>query len=248
MAHYSLRLCDVFKWFSREEVESWFKSYNLADYLLPEQLEIINNSPIFSKDKLAKKIIDHYFMDEIGFETIALFRHFTKITMEEIMEEKLPLIYTICLEYDPLVNVDFTETYSSSSEGTVNSSGNSSNKVEGNSNSNSSNNSSGLSINSNTPQGQINKQQILNGTYATDTHANENSSSINDSTNQSSNQTINNSNEGNSKNKEEYTKHFKGNQGISATYQAMIKQFRDNIRAVEKEIIDECYQLFMLIY
>lgn len=110
MAHYTMRLCDVFKWFSRDEVESWFKSYNLSDYLLPEQLEIVEKSPLFNKDKLAKKIVDHYYMREIAFETPALFRHFTLITMEEIMEEKLQLIYTNCLEYDPLTNISITSS------------------------------------------------------------------------------------------------------------------------------------------
>lgn len=45
--------------------------------------------------------------------------------------------------------------------------------------------------------------------------------------------------------KEDYTRNFKGNQGISATYQAMIKQFRENIRAVDYEIITELQPLFM---
>lgn len=51
-------------------------------------------------------------MREIGFETINLFRHYSIITMHEIMESKLPLIYTTALEYNPLINVDYTETFS----------------------------------------------------------------------------------------------------------------------------------------
>lgn len=227
-----MRLNDIFSYFSREEVETWFKSYKLSDYLLPEQLEIVENSPIFNMDKLAKKIVDHYYMREIAFETPALFRHFTLITMEEIMEEKLPLIYSACLEYDPLTNVDFTETFHRDTSGTANSSGESS--------SNSNNSSSGLSILSDTPQGQINKQEILNGNYATNTSASESTSEISDTTNQTS--------EGSSTGKEDFTRHLKGNQGISSTYQALIKQFRENIVAIERDIIEECNQLFFLLY
>lgn len=60
------------------------------------------------------------------------------------MQEKLPLIYTTALEYDPLVNVDFTETFNRNAEGTAN--------AKGTSNSNSNSNSSGLNISSDTPQ------------------------------------------------------------------------------------------------
>lgn len=70
----------------RDEVESWFKSYNLEDYLTAEQITVLSKENIWSKDKLAKMIVDHYYMREIGFETPALFRHYAKVTMQEIME------------------------------------------------------------------------------------------------------------------------------------------------------------------
>lgn len=70
----------------RDEVENWFKSYNLEDYLTAEQITVLSKENIWTKDKLAKMIIDHYFMREIGFETPALFRHYAKVTMQEIME------------------------------------------------------------------------------------------------------------------------------------------------------------------
>lgn len=111
--------------------------------------------------------------------------------------------------------------------------------MNGTSDSSSKNNGSGLSVGSDTPQGQINKNEILNGIYATSTSASEQESSITDKTSTNSS--------GTSNTKEEYTRHFKGNQGISATYQAMIKQFRDNIRAIDYEIIQELNNLFIRI-
>lgn len=136
MATYTIRLNDVCKLYSRDIVKSWFMDYNLEDYLLPKQLLLVQNTNIWNKEKLADKIIDHYFMREIGFETIELFKHFTKITMKEIMAEKLPLIYSMAIEYDPLINVDYTETFErlASGEGTS----------KGNANSNSSSNSNRL--------------------------------------------------------------------------------------------------------
>ena len=45
-----------------------------------------------------------------------------------------------------------------------------------------------------------------------------------------------------------YTKRVKGNSGVSATAQRMVQQFRDNIRAIDYEIITELEDLFMIIY
>ena len=233
MSKYTIELRKVCDIYGRNIVESWFKDYNINDYLLPEQVQQLNKFPnIWSKDKLAKKIVDHYFMREIGFETPALFRHYARITMEEIMEEKLPLIYTTALSYDPLVNVDYTETFDRKAKGNGNTSGSS------NSNSNSS--ASGLNVNSDTPQGQIDKKEILKGKYSSNVNASETGSNINGNTNTNSNTSQNN--------EEQYTRHFKGNQGISATYQAMIKQFRENIVAVDRDIIKELNNLFMGLY
>lgn len=232
MATYTVELRKICEIYTRAEVENWFKDYQLSDYLLPDQLEVLNKTNIWNKEKLAKKIVDHYYMREIGFETPELFKHYAKLTMNEIMESKLPLIYTTALEYDPLVNVDFTETFNRTTEGEG--------ENKGNSKSNAKNNASGLNINSDTPQGEINKENILNGNYATNTSASETESKITDETNTTSSLT--------NKNKEEFTRHLKGNQGISATYQAMIKQFRENIVSVDREIINELQTLFMGLY
>ena len=189
MSKYTIELRKVCDIYTRKEVENWFKDYNLEDYLTQDEIDIINKRGTWNKEKLAKKIINHYFMHEIGLETPALFKHYAKITMEEIMESKLPLIYSASIKYDPMVNVDFTEKFERDIEGSSENQDNSSSSSEtsGNSSSNSSNNSSGLVVNSDTPQGQINKSEILNGKYASSTQANENSSSIEDTTQNSTN-------------------------------------------------------------
>ena len=223
--NYTMTLYEIINnFYTRSEVESWFKDYQLSDYLTKDQIEVINDNGVWSKDKLAQKIVDHYLMEQIGFETMGLFKHKVKITMNEIMESKLPLIYSRAIEYDPLVNVDYTETFSRTIEN------------EGSSSSTSSSDSSGLTVGSDTPQGQINKTDILNGTYASGTNASESEASVEDETN-ASNSTD-----------EDYTKHVKGNSGVSATAQKMVEQFRDNIRAIDLEIIKELEDLFMIIY
>ena len=227
MAKYTLELRELFEpikfnppFYSRSEVESWFKDYELSDYLTTEQINVIENNNLWTKDKLAKKIVDHYYMREIGFETPALFRHYAKVTMQEIMERYLPLIYSANINYDPLVNVDYTESFQRTADSTNSGTSNS--------------NTSGLTVNSDTPQKQINKSEILSGKYASSTSGNE----IADETNTTSNGETN----------EEYTKRVKGNSGVSATAQKMVEQFRDNIVNVDSDIIKELSTLFMGLY
>ena len=216
MSKYTFELRRLFDFYTRDTVESWFKNYELSDYLTADEIQVIESRGTWSKDRLAKKIVDHYLMREIGFETPYLFKHYVEITMNEIMEQKLPLIYSASIEYDPLVNVDYTETF----ERTID------NSVSG------SDNSSGLTINSTTPQGQINKTSILEGKYASSTVAGENESSS--------------SSQGNTE--EGSTKRVKGNSGVSATAQKMIEQYRKNIIAIDKDIINELNDLFMGLY
>ena len=223
MSKYTMELRELFTpikfnppLFTKEQVEGWFKDYELTDYLTTEQIEVITDAGIWNKDKLASKIVNHYFMREIGQETIALFKHYAKVTMDEIMEQYLPLIYSASINYDPLINVNYTETFARTAN--IDSEGSSS--------------SSGLGVLSDTPQGQISKSAILGGSYASSTNANENevsSSSGSDTT-------------------ENYTKTMIGNSGVSAKAQKMIEQYRKNIRAIDKEIIDKLEPLFMGLY
>lgn len=231
MSKYTVELRELFEpirfspaLFTRSEVESWFKDYDLDDYLTAEQQTVITETGLWTKDKLAKKIVDHYYMREIGFETIGLFIHEAKDEMNELMEEYLPLIYSSAIQYDPLVNVDYTETFSRTEN-----MGNQSSTA-------STSNGSSLGINSETPQGQINKTDILSGRYATNTNATENNIGNNTNSNSSANSL------------ENYTKRMRGNSGVSATAQKMIEQYRNNIRAIDREIIKKLNILFMNIY
>lgn len=216
MSKYTVELRKIIANTSREEVESWFKDYELSDYLTQDEINVITERGTWTKDKLAKKIVDHYLMREIGLETVALFKHKAKVAMQEIMEEKLPLIYSSSIQYDPMVNVDFTETYHSL----------------GSAYSNSSNSGEGLTINSDTPQNQITLEAIKSGDYASSAAGTETSNTIND----------------NSGSSQDYTRHQKGNSGTLTTAQALVKQYRENIIMIDRDIINDLESLFMQIY
>lgn len=224
MSKYTIELRKVCDLYGRDSVEGWFKDYNISDYLTQEETEVINKRGTWNKDKLAKKIVDHYYMREIGFETIGLFKHYVKVKLNELMEEKLPLIYSSSIYYDPLVNVDYTETYSRQVDD------------KGESSSTSKSNASGITINSDTPQGQISKDEILKGKYASNTQGGESDNVTNDSANT------------NTQSIEKSSKNIKGNSGVSATAQKMIEQYRNNIRAIDSEIIKELNSLFIGLY
>lgn len=220
MSKYTIELRKIIDTLGEQEVLSWFMNYDLHEYLTDDEIAVIEKRGTFSKEHLAKKILRHYYMHEIGLETVALFKHYAKMAMDEIMEQKLPLIYSAAIEYDPLVNVDFTETYSGMNSGSENgitqSAGN------------------GLSIQSDTPQGKINKASILAGDYASSTSGNES--------------TATGSSQSNSEQSQEYTRKTKGNSGVSATAQKMVQQYRENIIMIERDVIKDLASLFMIIY
>lgn len=220
MSRYTVELRDIVENTSREEVEAFFTDYKLEDYLTPQEIAVIEERGTWSKERLAQKIVDHYYMREIGLETVGLFKLRAKVAMQEIMEEKLPLIYSAAIKYDPLVNVDYTEEIDSAS------SSNQTGKSKGT--------SSGLNVNSDTPQGQISKTSILNGSYASSTGANESESVSEDISNANGSQSS--------------VKHVKGNSGISATAQKMVQQYRENIIMIDRDIIKDLASLFMGIY
>lgn len=217
MAKYTIELRALVETFGTE-VLRWFSAYELSDYLNQQQIDAIKSAGIWTKEKLAKKIVNHYEMREIGYETPAYFAKRAQVFMAEIMEEKLPLIYAKTLIINPINDVQLTENFTGSGDAT--------------SDSTSKNTGSGLTIESNTPQGRINKQAILNGDFASSTSANEGDSE--------------NITTGNSKNSNEYVKTISGNQKKSQI--EMLQEYQRNVMAIDKEIIDRASSLFMNIY
>lgn len=231
MADYTILLKDLFlpnrfgfSYFTREQVEGWFSDYELSDYLTETQIAAITNAGMWTKQKLASKIVDHYYMREIGFETPALFEHQAKIKMEEIMELELPVIYSNSLEYDPLESVLFDITETRNIEGS------------GTSNSESSSSGSGTSISSDTPQTNIQKADILSGRYASQANGSETESAVSGNTASTSETT------------ETFTHHEQGNKGVLDSYQKMLVDYRKSLVAVDSRIIEKLNSLFMGIY
>lgn len=208
MAIFTFSIRELCETFGRDEIKSWFMDYDMHNYLTQEEIDVIEQRGTWSPEKLADKIIDHYYMYESGLETPAGFKNEAKVAMQEIMEEKLPLIYSASIKYDPLVNVDYTESYMGNTEGRATNSGN------------------GTTLSSDTPQGKVTKSDILSGEYVSNTSGTEYA--------------------GDSRNNESqnYVKTMKGNSGVSATSQLMIKQYRENIVMIDHDIINDLARIF----
>ena len=214
MSRYTIQLKDIISLYGYDEVISWFNSYDIGAFLTQQEIAVINERGTWKPERLAEKIINHYLIYEIGYETPSLFKHMVKNEMNELMEEYLPLIYSASIEYDPLVNVNFTETFHQEEQGNQNNSGKSASSTNSD--------TTGLQINSDTPQGKINKDDILKGDYASSTSASEGTAMTTDNTSTSSNT--------DTTAQSDYTKTTKGNSGVSATAQKMIEQYNREVK------------------
>lgn len=169
---------------------------------------------------MARQIVDSYYYREIGAETPGMFKHYAKLQMREIMGEYAQIIYSASIQFDPMVNEDYTETFNRS--------------VDTTGDSNTSSNGSGFGVTQDTPQSGLTKSDLLNGAYATTATGDETTTS--GSTTATGNE------------EEKYTRSLKGNRGISSNIPYLLQQYRDYIRNIYGEIIEKCAPLFMGIY
>lgn len=171
-----------------------------------------------NKEDLETKIIKHYYMHEIGFETWGRF----KLALNERMNLIMPYFNELYKSIDmqgnnPLVNTDIYETRDTDYSGT--------NKSE----STSSENGTNKQVFEDTPSSKLGDDD-----YATNITTNTSTSNGEFS------------NEGNVSNTENMQRHITGLSAYSK--QDMIARYRENIINVDEAVINELYDLFMLIY
>lgn len=191
----------------------------------------LTDYPIFDesyRDTLNTKILNHYYMSEIGFETAPLFRFYLKEKMNEIM----PYYNVLYEKQKELIdnlggNVDLTETLER--ETGSNTSSNS------NSNSESTGNSKNLFLD--TPQGNEYKGDIDSTDYATNVTFGKSDANSKISDNSTSSGT----------GTENYIKHIIGNNGKYYTVEVLNK-IKNNLLNIDMLIINDLNELFMQIF
>lgn len=181
--------------------------------------------PIFDENYrniLNQKILNHYYEDEIGFETASLFRFYLNMKLNEIMP-KYNVLYTAQKKLidDNLIfnNVNLTESLTGSNSTT--------------SSSTSGSTANGKNLFQDTPQGNISNTEIDNQTWATNLTLNHNQ--INDTSNASGTGT------------NSYVKTIIGNNGNKFNID-ILKDIENNIMNIDLMVINELQDLFMQIY
>ena len=185
----------------------------------------LNEYPIFDetyRKTLNQNILNHYYNDEIGFETASLFRFHLKARLNEIMPyyNNLYTIQKKILE-NAGSGLNFREIISRETSG----------ESESKSTNNSESSGNSKNLFQDTPQGRISQASINNQEWATNVTMNQNSNS-NDSTIEDKSSTS-------------------GNEDVTRTTNLDIDTFNrvmENIRNIDLQIINNLNDLFMGIY
>lgn len=192
----------------------------------------LKDYPIFDeeyRELLNNKILMHYYMDEIGFETAGLFKVYLNNKMNEIMpyyNELYKKQKDLLLNFDKTTNL--TETFTRDNTTDTNTK----------SNSTSSNTASGSSKNvyQDTPMGSITQQDIDNYDHASsqEFNKNQNTSSIEDNSNLT----------GKATSLENYIRTKTGNNGRLYGIE-ILKMIKNNYMNIDDMVINELQDLFM---
>ena len=192
----------------------------------------LKDYPIFDEEYrtiLNNKILMHYYMDEIGFETAGLFKVYLNNKMNEIMpyyNELYKKQKDLLLNFDKTTNL--TETFTRDNTTDTNTK----------SNSTSSNTASGSSKNvyQDTPMGSITEQNIDNYDHASsqEFNKNQNTSSIEDNSNLT----------GKATSLENYIRTKTGNNGRLYGIE-ILKMIKNNYMNIDEMVINELQDLFM---
>lgn len=201
---------------------------NLIDNNFDFQLD---SYPIFDesyRETLNNNILNHYYENEIGFETASLFRFYLKQKLNEIMPYYNSL-YEVQNQFlkAPLNNVDITETFERNSTSNNTSSSKSTNNGESNN----------KNVFLDTPQGGLYKGDINDSNYATNVTWDKNNT----------NNVINDNTSSSGKGTEDYIKHIIGNNGNKYSID-VLQQIKQNLMNIDLMIINDLNELFMQIF
>lgn len=172
------------------------------------------------RNTLNQKILNHYYENEIGFETANLFKFYLNNKLNEIMPYYNNLYNAQEKALSNILgNIDLNEESFRLNN----------NKVNTNSNSN----SNSKNLFQDTPQGKINFARLEEQEWAT--NYTNNTNDINDSSNSSG------------ENTENYNRHVYGNDGKRYNIE-ILKDIRNNLFNIDMMIINDLQELFMQIF
>ena len=216
---------------------------NLMKTNYKEKIEsILDGYPLFEeshRNELNHKIIDHYYLREIDSETPEEFCLFLRRKLNEIMPYYNQLYKSESIDFNPLFNIDITESFERQTNdiGDVNNTSNQKTKDISKSHSNS------LNCNNDTPNQEMTKQDLESNKFMssfehnTDEGQNENSSLTENKANV---KTIN-------QGSERWTRKQQGS-SAGLPFSKAIQQWRDVMLNIDMQIIEELECLFIQLW
>lgn len=235
------------------------KGFNSVDNVISKSWDKIFTSSVnfFDEDYrqvICKKILKHYYMREIGCETVGLWILWMNTRLEEIIPYYNQLYESTKLKYNPLYDVDITRrhnrTGSENKSGTRGVSGNRDNTVNKSGTSKTVDTAENVNrdLYSDTPQGAL--TGVENETYLT--NARKVTGNVTDTVNVNTTDAETSKVEykedektsGKMNSTEEYVETLLGKQG-SGNYSDMLMRFRDTFLNIDMQVIDEFEDLFM---
>lgn len=198
---------------------------------------------------LCKKILKHYYLREIGAETVGIWKLWINTRLEEIMPYYNQLYESANIEFNPITDVNYTRKIDRQVDKNNTETGETSetNKLDTSSTGTSSgtNNNTRNDLYADTPQGAITDLQTMkyltNARIITDSGSDSNNSSSTGKSSGSIDSTSSTTGKVNSV--EEYIETITGKQGTE-NYSTMIKKFRETLLNIDMKVINEFEDLF----
>lgn len=231
----------------------------------------LDDYPIFDeryRTALNAKILNHYYDHEIGLETPDLFNHYLSNRMAEIMPYYNEMYRVQALIANPFHNFEYSETSKRETDGTTeeDNTANTTDNTTGRSTENTDQDAStnfekgqvrSHSAQSDTPQSNLTPYNVATGGYASLVNMSETESDADQTTTDTSTETTASntlSNTGTAVNKrtganktvDDYIRTITGSQGISKP--EILKQYKSAFINIDREIINDLRDLFMIVY
>lgn len=222
------------------------------------------NVPFFDENYragLCKKILKHYYLREIGCETVGIWRLWMNTRLEEIMPYYNQLYRTELYKFDPIGDVEESRSYSKSDKHNINRVGSDSNHTsgsvnndnEGDSTTSSSGTNGNKKLYSDTPQGGLtgieSMTYLTNATFDNGENSDTGSNNYHDtgSSNYSSDNSGKNDLSEIGDNSTDYVENIVRRRG-GDMYSDMVIKFRNTLLNIDMQVVKEFKDLFMLIW
>ena len=227
---------------------------NVDDVISKSWDKIFTSKAVFFDESyrgvLCQKVLKHYYLREIGCETVGVWKLWMNTKLEEIMPYYNQLYKSALLEFNPLYDVDLKRTHNRKVDSTKQDDGTSKTVSSGETSESGSNSGSNSNtkkdLYSDTPQGAItgleNENYLTNARKVTDSG----STSGENSSSGTSSSTVNGetSNTGTANSLEDYVENVTGKQG-SESYSSMLLKFRETFLNIDMQVIEEFSDLFI---